>query len=288
MVLLTITPTIVEALEKLPLKEQKEVQTNNTTQSVVLPPQPDITCPTEGQPIAHQQVLKLWEEIPGHGITGFSLEKLLQGSRVYIPPPPPKPEQSPEFKALMERLRQEEEERKYQRMTNPSKIAAFSNQSPNAVAFAEVNRPRNEDIGNDEDATYEEVQRQLMLIVNFLISIVGVAATLWIVARWWSTPARLALSMGGAIVVAITEVAVYAAFVWRVDKSEQKSKKSDQRKKEVRSITQTWTIGQKGVENGDSYDKQAIAGQTVSGQTADVDQQTAEFSLRRRVLASEK
>lgn len=156
--------------------------------------------------------------------------------------------QTPEFKALMARLREEEEERKYQRMMNPPQIEKFSQRFPNAAAFAEVNRPRSEDVGSDEEATYEEVQRQLTLIANFLISVVGVAVTLWIVARWWSTPARLALSMGGAFVVGVAEVAVYMAFVWRVGKSEEVSKRMDKRKAEKRSVAETWVIGEEETE----------------------------------------
>lgn len=152
--------------------------------------------------------------------------------------------QSDEYKALMARLRREEEQRTYERMTNPSSpMETFSQQFPNganiAQAFAAVNRPAREaDIGDDE-VTYNDVHRQLMLILNFLASILGVAASLWILARWWSTPARLFLTMGGSILVGIAEVAVYSGYVWHLTEV----KKKDKSFKEVKEIVQTWTVG---------------------------------------------
>ncbi|KAL5601403.1 hypothetical protein BROUX41_002610 [Berkeleyomyces rouxiae] len=295
MVLLTITPTIADALKRLPpQREPDEPAASEKAQEAT--PLPDVTCPAEGSPIAHQQILDLWHRAARSGMGELTLQRLLQGTRVYVPPPPPKPEppQTPEFKALMARLREEEEERKYQRMMHPPKIETLSKQYPNAAVFAEINRARPADIGSADEDTYEEIQRQLMLIVNFLISIAGVAATLWIVARWWSTPARLALSMGGAIVVAITEVAVYAAFVWRVDKSEQKSKSADKRIKEVRSVKESWTLGRDGqeqereqrgakqIETDSTAGTSAGAAATASLQVADQPQ-----ALRRRVVAGE-
>ncbi|KKA26998.1 hypothetical protein TD95_000541 [Thielaviopsis punctulata] len=232
MVLLTITPAIVDAAGKLP---------SGVTFDNDIPSLPELEA---GKPISHKHIVGLWKILVANGIKQYSLESLLTGTQVYIAPPPPKAEPTPEFKALMARLREEEEERKYQRMMNPPRTETFAQRYPNAAAFAAVHRPRSEDVGNDEEATYEEVQRQLTLIANFLVSVIGVAATLWIVARWWSTPARLALAMGGALIVGVAEIAVYMAFVWRVDKSEELSKKAEKRKLEKRSIAQTWVLGE--------------------------------------------
>jgi hypothetical protein len=143
----------------------------------------------------------------------------------------------------MARLRREEEQRAYERMTRPPSAAeTFSQRFPHAAmahAFAEVNRPVRESDMGDDDVTYSDVHRQLMLLLNFVVSILGVAATLWVVARWWSTPARLFLTMGGSIVVGVAEVAVYSGYVWHLGEA----KKKDGTVREVREVLQTWVVG---------------------------------------------
>lgn len=149
----------------------------------------------------------------------------------------------------MARLRREEDARAYERMVNPPPpLETFQNRFPNAAhAFAEANRPsKAEDLGDDE-ITYNEVQRQVMLIINFLVSIVGVAATLWIAGRWWSLSSRVFLTLGGSIVVAIAEVAVYSSYMWRM--GEAKSKQGAV--KEIKEVVQSWVVGQEGDDGGD-------------------------------------
>lgn len=144
----------------------------------------------------------------------------------------------------MERLRRDEEERSYQRMLKqPTRMDAFSQQFPNAMSpaqsFAEVNRPMYKSDEGDNEVTYADVQRQLMLLLNFLVSIFGVAGTLWVLARWWSTPARLLVTMGGAIIVGIAEVAVYNGYIWRMGEAKTKQDKQ----KELKEVVQTWVVG---------------------------------------------
>lgn len=144
----------------------------------------------------------------------------------------------------MVRLRQQQEQQEYARMTSPlPPMETFSQRFPNgssmAQAFAAVNRPsREEDLG-DDDVTYSDVHRQVMLILNFVASILGVAATLWILARWWSTPARLFLTLGGSIMVGVAEVALYSGYIWHLGQA----KKQDRTLKEVREVVQTWALG---------------------------------------------
>ena len=141
----------------------------------------------------------------------------------------------------MARLRREEEARSYERMMNPpAQHETFAGRFPNSAhAFAEVNRPKNaEDIG-DDDVSYDEVHRQLTLIFNFLVSIAGVAGTLWMAARWWSTTSRLFLTLGGSILVAIAEVVVYNGYMWRM--GEAKNKQSAV--KELKEVVETWVVG---------------------------------------------
>lgn len=143
----------------------------------------------------------------------------------------------------MARLRHEEEERSYERMLKKAppreSFARRFPSDPVAHSFAEVNRPfRASDIG--EDIEHGDIQKQITLVINFLVSIFGCGAALWLAARWWSVPARLFLSLGGSIIVAIAEVAVYSAYTWRMAEGEKQQKKV----KEVKEIVQTWVVGE--------------------------------------------
>ncbi|KAK3984241.1 endoplasmic reticulum-based factor for assembly of V-ATPase-domain-containing protein [Cladorrhinum sp. PSN332] len=239
MVLLTMTPSIVEGLELYNESESESTQAPEARKD-----EPSLKKPAVGNPISHAQIVDLWTALRNGGHKQYQLEGLLKGARVHVPPPPPKPEPSDEYKALMARLRREEEERAYERMTNPtSSMETFSQRFPTnagmAQAFAAVNRPsRNDDTG-DDDITFNDVNRQLMLILNFVLSILGVAASLWIIARWWSTPARLFLTMGGSLLVGIAEVALYGGYIWHLGEA----KKKDKGFKEVKEIVQTWAVG---------------------------------------------
>jgi TMEM199 family protein len=151
----------------------------------------------------------------------------------------------------MARLRREEEERTYQRMIqNAAPRETFTDRYPTAPMahlFAEVNRPSKvSDIGEDT-FEYGDIQKQVTLIFNFLVSVLGCGVALWLAARWWSTPARLFLSLGGSIVVAIAEVAVYSAFTWRMSEGERK----EQKKREIKEVVNTWVVDRAQAQAGD-------------------------------------
>ncbi|KUI72449.1 hypothetical protein VM1G_07529 [Cytospora mali] len=252
MVLLTMTPSTVGAIvklneivseEQLPKTESEgEVESKDKDKADVQD-EPSLDEPEVGKPISHGQIVHLWKQSKAHHAGSFSLETLLRGARIYVPPPPPKPEPSAEYKALMARLRHEEEERKYQRMvSSPSAMdtrPTFGQQFPLAQQFAQVNQSSNKADMGDDDVTFNDVHRQVVLVINFLVSIFGCAATLWILARWWSTPARLFLTMAGSLLVAIAEVAVYSGYVWHLGEA----KRKDEKIKEVKEIVQTWVVG---------------------------------------------
>ncbi|KAK4218368.1 endoplasmic reticulum-based factor for assembly of V-ATPase-domain-containing protein [Rhypophila decipiens] len=240
MVLLTITDSILEALRTAEaLGDQPKLESRPDHDN-----EPSLEDPKSGNPISHGQIIDLWKLLKEKGEASYKLETLLRGSRVYSPPPPPKVEPSDEYKALMARLRRQEEQRAYERMTNPlPPTETFAQRHPSgrgmAHAFAEANRPtREEDIG-DDGVTYNDVHRQLMLILNVLLSVLGVAATLWTLARWWSTPARLFLAMGGSVLVGVAEVVLYSGYIWHLGEA----KKKDTKFKEVKQVVQTWTVG---------------------------------------------
>lgn len=143
----------------------------------------------------------------------------------------------------MARLRHEEEERKYERMVASTKLPSFAQQFPNSTdsvvhSFAQVNRPSTKDDLGDDDVTFNDVHRQVMLLINFLVTIIGCAATLWILARWWSTPARLFLTMGGSFVIGVAEVGLYYGYLWHLGEARRKDVKT----KEVRQVLETWVV----------------------------------------------
>ena len=136
----------------------------------------------------------------------------------------------------MTTLRKEEEARKYERMLNPpSKPETFAQRfsySPHANLFPSAS---NEE---EDEVTYAEVNRQLALIVNVLVSIVACSFTIWMAARHWSVPPRLALSLSGSGVVAIAEVVIYSGYIRRVKEAKDKEKK----KAEQKEVFETWVI----------------------------------------------
>ncbi|KAI0389931.1 endoplasmic reticulum-based factor for assembly of V-ATPase-domain-containing protein [Xylariaceae sp. FL0594] len=246
MVLLTMTSTIVEALNFVQDPKNPHTSLPDTILRNIEVDEPSIEDPKVGKPISHGQILDTWKSLRARGHTEFRLENMLRGATVYVPPPPPKPEPTEEYKALMARLRREEEERSYERMirTAPTR-ESFAERfplAPMAHSFAEVNKPsKMSDVGGD-DIEFGDVQRQVTLIVNFLVSVFGCGIALWKAAQWWPVSSRLLLSLGGAIVVAITEVAVYSAYTWRMAEGDKKELK----KKERREVVHTWVVGEEG------------------------------------------
>ncbi|CVL05490.1 uncharacterized protein FMAN_10706 [Fusarium mangiferae] len=239
-----MTSSILEAFLVVEATETPQIEDHDETEEQKSQPptkEPTLDDPKLGNPISHGQIVDLWKQLKAQGNSNFTLEQLLRGASVYTPPPPPRPEPSPEYRALMARLRREEEARSYERMINPPpQHETFKDHFPSSAAsFAAANRPTSAlDLGGD-DMAMEEVHKQVTLIINFLVSIAGVAGTLWVTARWWSLPARMFLTMGGSILVAIAEVVVYNAYIWKMDQGRKKHGKV----KEVREVVESWVLG---------------------------------------------
>ncbi|KAI1505190.1 endoplasmic reticulum-based factor for assembly of V-ATPase-domain-containing protein [Biscogniauxia marginata] len=271
MVLLTMTPFIVEALETLLDSTLSEVSQDDDSRTDTK--EPSLKDPAVGKPISHAQIIDTWKQLKGQDRNEIKLEGLLCGATIYTPPPPPKPEPTDEYKQLMARLRREEEERSYERMLKKTPAReSFTERfpyAPMAHSFAEVNKPsKAADIGGD-DIEYGDVQKQVTLIMNFLVSIIGCGAALWKAAEWWTPSARIFLSLGGSIVVAIAEVAVYSAYTWRMAEGERK----EGQKKEVKQIVHTWVIREE--------DEKKDAGEPPEVLQQDAPEQ--ETNLRRRL-----
>ncbi|KFX88212.1 hypothetical protein O988_09116 [Pseudogymnoascus sp. VKM F-3808] len=279
MVLLTMTPVIVEGLRKVktpsmttgtvvseniheeaalgpgsnePSTMERENQDSTKGDEIQIShiPELEITShqnstseqslqdPKPGNPISHLQLVALSRQLKSINAIPCRLDALLRGSHVYIPPPPPKPTQTPEYKALMARLRRDAEEREYVRLTKaaPASETYSKNLPATSPAFAFASTEAYIEASPDDDITYDDVNRQLTLILNVVVSIVACSAALWIVSKWWSTPARLALSFAGSLLVAVAEVVVYFGYIRKV----KESVKEEKAVKEVKRLVNTW------------------------------------------------
>lgn len=139
----------------------------------------------------------------------------------------------------MARLRRDEEDRAYERMIHPPlPKETFSQRFPNS-SHAALFPPTQADVGEDDEVSYADVNRQMTLIINILVSIVACSVAIWLAARHWTTPTRLGLSMGGSGMIGIAEVVVYAGYLRRVKEAREKGKKNV----EVKEIIKTWYFG---------------------------------------------
>ena len=183
----------------------------------------------------------------------------------------------------MARLRREEESRAYERMINPPPpLETFAQRFPHA--------PQNpfgaDQITNAEEAdeiTYADINRQLALIFNILLSIVACSAAIWMAAHQWSVPSRLGLSMGGGGTVGVAEVVVYAGYLRRIKEAKTKEGK----KVEVKEIVDMWVIGGPGKDEGRGRKDRGEPGRAdveiaISRLVPDHPKSNSNISLRKR------
>lgn len=139
----------------------------------------------------------------------------------------------------MARLRREEEARAYERMINPPPpLETFAQRFPGSAGAA-LFPASQADVGEEDDeVAYADINRQMTLIVNILISIVACSVAIWLAARHWNTPARLGLSMGGSGMIGVAEVVVYAGYLRRI----KEARKKGQKQVETKEIIKTWVI----------------------------------------------
>jgi hypothetical protein len=207
MVLLTVTPRLKSAIEAY-----------NALPSVAEP------IPADTPSLAHPQIHQISQALQAAHASRrrqYAFSTLLRGSSVYIPPPPPPPPKSPEYTALMSRLRREAEEREYARLTSGSE--------PDA---------------QDEEMTWADVKRQVTAIFNVLLSTFATAAAVWKVAGAWDTPQRVGAAFAAALVVAVAEVALFGGYVRRLEEAARR----EGGKKETKVETGVkWVVGTEGV-----------------------------------------
>lgn len=94
MVLLTMTDAIVKAIGELRSQSAPGDSAEDGVRNQVLgmAPEPSLSGPAIGKPISHGQVMDISRRLKSRGHSSYHLDNLLRGSRVYVPPPPPKAE----------------------------------------------------------------------------------------------------------------------------------------------------------------------------------------------------
>jgi hypothetical protein len=88
MVLLTMTPSIVEGLHTL----NRAAHGRQATTRPQGDDEPSLGDPAIGNPVSHSQVVDMWKDLKDARHGEYTLEMLLKGANVYVPPPAPKPE----------------------------------------------------------------------------------------------------------------------------------------------------------------------------------------------------
>jgi len=220
-----------------------------------------------GNPISHSQLIDLSKLLKKHALIPSeatetpkvtnpqtttetspppTLSSLLHQTKIYTPPPPPNPQKTPQYTALMTRLRAEQEALSYARMLHPPPTReTFHQRFPHAADYSlGASAPPD---ALDDDVSYDEVHRQIILIINILVSIVCVAVFIWVAARHWTVGKRLGLSMAGSLGIAVAEVAVYGGYVRKVKEAKMRERK----KPEIKEIVESWVL-HKGGEDKES------------------------------------
>ncbi len=201
MVLLTTTPTILDAISALPCDFSIPLDSLPTT---------------TGSPISHSALITLSRCLP-QSSPCYTLNNLLRGTKPYIAPSPPKPEPSDEYKALMARLRADQERKEYRAMV--AKQEAESQQALSGKTSA------------DGDEAEEKDDISPSLVLNILLSVVMCAAVAFHLTRWWPNDGvRVLVSLATAIVVGVAEVTVYAAYLRKVDESRRLERRKTEKK----------------------------------------------------------
>ena len=205
MVLLTTTPTILAAISSLPA---------DSLPSQSLPTSTDT-------PISHSTLISLSRCLR----PSYALNSLLRGTKPYTAPLQPKPEPSGEYKALMARLRADQERKQYRAMV--AKQEAESQQALSGQVGGEVDEAEE---GKDDISP--------SLVLNIVLSVVMCAAVAFHLTRWWPNDGvRVLVSLGTAVVVGVAEVTVYAAYLRKVEESRVRERRKKERKEVIGEFT---------------------------------------------------
>lgn len=204
MVLLIITPNIRSALDKLPETVREQLS---------------LPAPELDTPISHTQLTALSRKLssysfeangrsqtdPGNEIRSYTLNDLVRGTRVYVPPAPPRPElvyiyspfsletiypletplltlpKSTEYVALMSKLEAEAQSRKYKTLLNHRS----ANHQPSIFSPSDTGNVPHSSALFDADADADADPLTPSLAVNVLITILFTGfATYWALSNF--------------------------------------------------------------------------------------------------------
>ncbi|KAF4294437.1 hypothetical protein KXW98_002191 [Aspergillus fumigatus] len=293
MVLLVTTTYIISAFEAVPPSSRKELD---------LPDSLSI-----GSPISHEQVIRLSRysnnganSTSPHPKPDRSLNSLLRGTRVYVPPPSKKPEPSPEYLALKARLLAAAETDAYNRMTastftssapgqsGPSPI--FSSSTPTLSALHD-SKALAGDTGTKDPLTPSLVLNIFLsvLITGFSVYwaltsfrtpdiLVSSVSSLWRgqppskpsanrVSGGATEPVRVLVSLLAALMVGVAEVLIYAIYLQKVDQARAREGRIKERKEVVETDVVRAGPGQAGKEGVQRIDgeQETIWGRGANG-----------------------
>ncbi|KAJ5574190.1 uncharacterized protein N7459_008617 [Penicillium hispanicum] len=264
MVLLVSTDRIVDALEAVPPSCREELDL-----PVMLEPR---------GPITHEQLLRLSKHLqqdPEYNATNDTnrihsptlLSSLLRGTKVYVPPPPKKPEpvcpthasglyfhapttailihpQSPEYLASKARLLAAAERAAYQRLMNPTYTPSPDHADPHVAS-------------SDAPIFTEDTLTPSLVLNIFLSVLITGFSVYWALTNFtmpdifarifsaWTGPrtdsqgqpaagasdaVRVLLSLFAALVVAVAEAFLYASYLGKVERARVKERKLKERK----------------------------------------------------------
>ena len=151
----------------------------------------------------------------------------------------------------MARLRADAERRSYASMTNASVLpysrsSIHPTTSPAHAFTSTANYMQSSQLGVEEEdgvgTTAEalaDIDKQLSVVINILVSVFACGAAIWVVARWWATGPRLAVSLLGAGGVGIAETVVYWGYIRKVSEAKRKEKVM----KEKKEVLATHVVG---------------------------------------------
>lgn len=284
MVLLLTTDRILAAFEAIPASRHEEL---------------DLPTTLEAQgPIAHEQLIRLARylqtdpEYKEHAFhTPTVLSSLLRGTKVYVPPPPKKPEpvrgpytnpslpflsfpriykniikpapnilykiQSAEYLASKARLLAATEQESYNRLLNP-------NYQPNADHADPHTSPYT------SDGRIEEDTLTISLVSSVFISVLVTGFSVYAALTRFPTPqilsseaVKVLLGLFAALSVAVAESFLYWTYIGKVDRARVKERGVKERKVVIGAVGEEDKGVDEGVEVG--TEKEEIWGKGVNG-----------------------
>ncbi|KAJ5156051.1 hypothetical protein N7492_008854 [Penicillium capsulatum] len=238
MVLLVATERIHAAWDAVPVSRRRELD---------LPAELDVQGP-----ISHEQLLRLSRTLrhdaSSHAAGSVTvLSALLRGTTVYVPPPPKKPEPTPEYLASKARLQAAADQAAYQRLLNPTHTPDPSSADPHA----------------SEAPTATEETLTPSLVLNIFLSVIVTGFSVyWALSKFmmpdilarrfasWTGPrmdaaspaggasdaVRVLVSLFAALAVAVAEAFLYAAYLGKVERAKAKERRVKERKSVVETV----------------------------------------------------